>query len=119
MWRRILNSLPWESSKLCCVQKTLSSLECVCVVCAAKCMFVCGFLILLTELQRLLFFFSPHLPLSSLSLPLSFFLCHSLPLCGMCSFVQLELDCLFPGGERVMVLLSSHSEMDFSTRVRV
>lgn len=33
----------------------------------------------------------------------------------MCSFVQSELDCLLPGGERVMVLLSSHSEMDSST----
>lgn len=118
MWRRILDSLPWESSKLCCTQTTVSSLGCViprwCVfvlyVQTNLCLCV-TFLILPAELQHQLFFFSPHLSLFPLSLYLSLFLCcsHSFPLCGMCSFVQLELDCLFPGGERVMVLLSSHS----------
>lgn len=34
----------------------------------------------------------------------------------MCSFVQSELDCLLPGGERLMVLVSSHAEMDSSTK---
>lgn len=29
LWRRILDSLPWESSKLCCSQTTLSSAACV------------------------------------------------------------------------------------------
>lgn len=43
---------------------------------------------------------------------------HSLSvlLCGTCSSVQSELDCLLPGGERVMVLLSGHSEMDSSAK---
>lgn len=43
----------------------------------------------------------------------------SFPLRGMCSFVQSELDDLLPGGERLMVLLSSYSEMDPSTKVRM
>lgn len=56
--------------------------------------------------------------LFSLCLALNVALCF--PLCGLCSFVQLELDWIsLPGGERVMVLLSSRSEMDSSARARV
>lgn len=49
----------------------------------------------------------------SLSVSLSF------PLCGMYSFVQSELDDLLPRGERLMVLLSSYSKMDPSTKARM
>lgn len=78
MWRRILDSLPWESSKLCCTQTTVSSLGCViphwCVFVLYVQTNVClcvFFLLLLAELQRQWFFFSPHLSLSSFSLPSS------------------------------------------------
>lgn len=88
---------------------------CVCLCCTCSQMFVCQFLFLPVELCCLLSFLS----FLSLSLYLSFCVALSFPLCGMCSFVQPELDCLLPGGERVMVLLSSHSEMDSSTKARV
>lgn len=57
--------------------------------------------------------------LSSLLLYLSSCVALSFLLDGMCSLMQLELDSLFPGGERVMPLLSSCSEIDSATKVRV
>lgn len=57
-------------------------------------------------LFSILLFFLSHLTFLSVS-------------CGMCHFVQLKLDCLLPGGERVMVLLSSHSEIDSYSRAGV
>lgn len=116
LWRRILDSLPWEWSKLFCAQTSLSALGYLIFVC------VC-----VREVPCFLSLFpSPLTPFSlflflSLSLSIYLSLCgtRSFPLCGMCSFVQLELDCLIPGGERLMVLLSSQSEMDSTTRARV
>lgn len=64
LWRRILDSLPWESSKLCCTQWRLSSPGCVR---AFLCVFV-G-LNLPCELFFSLFPLSPNL---------SFFVCHTL-----------------------------------------
>lgn len=58
-------------------------------------------------------------PVSLLSVSLFSAVSLSFPLCGMCSFVQSELDDLLPGGKRLMVLLSSYSEMDPSTKVRM
>lgn len=85
--------------------------ECIYVVVTANCLRQC---LLRAALSIVYSFF-----------PLWLFICHSVrltlpfPLCGMCSFVQSELDCLLPGGERLMVLLSSLSEMDSSTKAGV
>lgn len=62
-------------------------------------------------LLRELFFFLPSLPIY-----LSLCVIPSFSLCGMCTFVYSELDCLLPRGEGLMVLLSNCGEMDSSSK---